>query len=83
MPLTATRTDTVGNPCSIPHFVPQGGGPVESGHRCPGEGFANRLLEVTVQMLAALDGLELPARDRAFSMRRMPTRPASGTRVSV
>ena len=71
------------DPCSIRHFVPQGGGPVETGHRCPGEGISNGLLALTVKLLAGLDHLDLRPQDRHFSMRRMPTRPASGTWVSV
>jgi fatty-acid peroxygenase len=69
------------DPCTIPEFVPQGGGPVDTGHRCPGEGVSNGLLALTIQLLAAQDGLGLTQQDRDFSMRRMPTRPASGTRL--
>lgn len=71
------------DPCTITHYVPQGGGPVDSGHRCPGEGVSNGLVALTVSLLACIDGLDLTPQDRHFSMRRMPTRPASGTRVSV
>jgi fatty-acid peroxygenase len=71
------------DPCEVAHFVPQGGGPRETGHRCPGEGVANGLLALTVSLLAARDRLDLPLQDRDFSMRRMPTRPASGTRVTI
>ena len=71
------------DPSTIPYFVPQGGGPADTGHRCPGEGVANGLLTLVVRLLAAEPGLDLPPQDRGFSMRRMPTRPASGTVVSV
>lgn len=71
------------DPCDVEAFVPQGGGPRETGHRCPGEGVANRLLELTVRALATRDSLDLPAQDRTYSARRMPTRPASGTRVTL
>jgi fatty-acid peroxygenase len=71
------------DPYRIPHFVPQGGGPVDTGHRCPGESVANGLLAMVVRLLAAEPGLSLPQQDRGFSMRRMPTRPASGTVVSL
>jgi fatty-acid peroxygenase len=70
------------DPCDIPHFIPQGGGPRETGHRCPGEGVANRLVAVAVSELAKIDPVELPPQDLQFSMRRMPTRPASGVRMS-
>jgi fatty-acid peroxygenase len=69
------------DPCAISTYVPQGGGPVE-GHRCPGEGVSNGLLALTVTQLAD-HGAELPAQDRHFTLRRMPTRPASGTRVTL
>lgn len=71
------------DPCAIPEFVPQGGGPVDTGHRCPGEGFSNGLLALTVQLLAEVDDIDLSQQDRHFSMRRMPTRPASGTRMAL
>jgi fatty-acid peroxygenase len=70
------------DPCDIPHFVPQGGGPRETGHRCPGEGVSNRLVAVAVSELARLDPVELAPQDLQYSMRRMPTRPASGVRLS-
>lgn len=62
-------------------FVPQGGGPVATGHRCPGEGIAVTLLTVTIQQLAALDW-QVPPQDVQFSFRRMPTRPRSGMRLT-
>jgi fatty-acid peroxygenase len=71
------------DPCDVTHYVPQGGGPRETGHRCPGEGASNGLLELTVRLLADIDTLDLPAQDRHFSMRRMPTRPVSGTKITV
>src|SRR5688572_10345630 len=71
------------DPFAIPEFIPQGGGPVDAGHRCPGEGFSNGLLALTVQFLAEIDDIDLSQQDRHFSMRRMPTRPASGTRMAL
>jgi fatty-acid peroxygenase len=71
------------HPCEMTHFIPQGGGPVDSGHRCPGEGFSNGLLSLTVTLLAGLETMSLPHQDQQFSLRRMPTRPASGTRILV
>lgn len=65
------------DPCEIASFVPQGGGDPDLGHRCPGEGVSNRLLQSTVRLLADLDGLDLPLQDRQFSLTRMPTRPRS------
>ena len=51
-------------------------------HRCPGEDRANALPAVAVSELAQLESLELPSQDLQCSMRRMPTRPASGVRIS-
>jgi fatty-acid peroxygenase len=68
------------DPCTIPHFVPQGGGPRDSGHRCPGEGVANTLVAVAISELAHLEP-ELPVQDVQYSMRRMPTRPESGVQL--
>lgn len=61
-------------------FIPQGGGSVETGHRCPGEGIAMTLLRTVVPSLARLDWSIHPA-DRAFSRRRVPARPAGGVRL--
>ena len=69
------------DPCDLDHFIPQGGGPRETGHRCPGEGVANTLIAVAVSGLARSGGVELPVQDLEYSMRRMPTRPASGVRL--
>ncbi|MCW2843221.1 MAG: cytochrome [Nocardioides sp.] len=71
------------DPCDIVPFVPQGGGPRETGHRCPGEGVSNGLLSLAVSELAELDSAALPLQDHQYSLRRMPTRPASGTRISL
>jgi fatty-acid peroxygenase len=70
------------DPCDVAHFVPQGGGPRDSGHRCPGEGVSNALVAVAVEGLARLDQAELPIQDLGYSMRRMPTRPSSGVRLA-
>ena len=61
-------------------FIPQGGGNVETGHRCPGEGIALALLRTVVPSLARLDWSIHPA-DRVFSRRRVPARPDGGVRL--
>ena len=53
------------------------------GPGCPGEGFSNGLIALTVQLLAEIDDIDLSQQDRHFSKRRMPTRPASGTRMAL
>lgn len=61
-------------------FIPQGGGSVEAGHRCPGEGIAMALLRTVVPTLARLDWSIHPA-DRVYSLRRVPARPVGGVRL--
>jgi fatty-acid peroxygenase len=63
-----------------PDFIPQGGGDVETGHRCPGEGIAMALLRTVVPSLARLDWTIHPD-DRVYSLRRVPARPAGGVRL--
>jgi fatty-acid peroxygenase len=63
-----------------PDFIPQGGGPLETGHRCPGEGIAMALLRTVVPSLARLDWSLHPA-DRVYSLRRVPARPEGGVRL--
>ena len=63
-----------------PDFIPQGGGCVETGHRCPGEGIAMALLRTVVPTLARLDWSIHPD-DRVYSLRRVPARPNGGVRL--
>lgn len=63
------------------YFVPQGGGKVEAGHRCPGEVITVGLLALTAGELSRLDAQV--ARDGLdWSMRRLPTRPKNGVLLS-
>ena len=63
------------------HFVPQGGGRPQTGHRCPGERITLALLAQTVSELSGLearvvtDGLD-------WSRHRMPTGPRNGVLLS-
>lgn len=66
------------DPLDVPHFVPQGGGSPDAGHRCPGEGVATGLLVETLRVLAPLGALEPTSRDLDLPLTRMPTRPRSG-----
>lgn len=59
-------------------LVPQGGGH-PSGHRCPGESLALRILAATVQVLAEVD-LELVG-EAAPDLSRIPTLPQGRVRV--
>lgn len=58
-------------------LVPQGGGDVATGHRCPGEDVTLTMLEVAVRRLAGARW-SVPAQDLGWSTTRMPTRPRSG-----
>jgi fatty-acid peroxygenase len=58
-------------------LVPQGGGDVSTGHRCPGEGVTLTMLAVAVRALAGLTR-SFPSQDLRFDLSRIPTRPRSG-----
>lgn len=63
------------------YFVPQGGGEVATGHRCPGEAVTVGLLAQTAAELSRLDARV--ARDGLdYSLRRMPTKPRNGVLLS-
>jgi hypothetical protein len=58
-------------------LVPQGGGDVAFGHRCPGDGVTLTMLEVAVRTLAtACD--TVAGQDLDYDLSRIPTRPRSG-----
>jgi fatty-acid peroxygenase len=63
-----------------PDFIPQGGGPVAAGHRCPGEGIALAVLDRLVPPLARLDWHIHPD-DRDLPLTRMPARSDGGVRL--
>ena len=58
-------------------LVPQGGGDVRTGHRCPGEDVVLTMIAVATRVLAGL-AITLPAQDLRMDLRRVPTRPRSG-----
>ncbi|AKT51606.1 cytochrome P450 [Arsenicicoccus sp. oral taxon 190] len=59
---------------SIEHFVPQGGGDVRTGHRCPGEKIAVGVLAITVAAMSE-PGLQVDPHNLAFDTTRLPTKP--------
>jgi fatty-acid peroxygenase len=61
-------------------LVPQGGGPVRTGHRCPGESVALSLLDVTLRILALVDYTPMST---DVDLSRMPTLPEGGLVVRV
>jgi fatty-acid peroxygenase len=58
-------------------FIPQGGGDLESGHRCPGEWITIEIMKVSMNFLANHLNYEVPAQDLNYSLTRMPTLPNS------
>ncbi|HVL85464.1 MAG TPA: cytochrome P450 [Pseudonocardia sp.] len=58
-------------------LVPQGGGEVTTGHRCPGETVTLTMLAAAVRTLARVPHT-LPPQDLAYDLSRVPTRPRSG-----
>ncbi|WP_205472484.1 cytochrome P450 [Nocardioides sp. SYSU D00038] len=63
-------------------LVPQGGGH-PSGHRCPGESLALRLLEVTLRVVAPLGLRPEHVAGAAVDRSRMPTLPRRGLRLAT
>lgn len=62
-------------------LVPQGGGDVATGHRCPGEAVTLTMITEAVRALAGVTG-DLPGQDLGHDPSRMPTRPRSGVLMS-
>src|SRR3954468_9077455 len=58
-------------------LVPQGGGDVATGHRCPGEGVTLTMIAVAARALAGLPR-SFPPQDLGYDLARIPTRPRSG-----
>jgi fatty-acid peroxygenase len=63
-----------------PHsFIPQGGGPRDRGHRCPGEWIVMHDVALALHFLTRAITYEVvPSQDLRISLRRMPTGPRSG-----
>jgi len=66
---------------AMPAFIPHGGAEVRTGHRCPGEKLAIAGLAIACAALSEGD-LEISARGLGVNLRRLPTKPRSGGRVS-
>ena len=67
----------LGAPVDPDTLVPQGGGDVATGHRCPGEGVTLTMLAVAVRALARLPR-GIPPQDLGYDVTRIPTLPRSG-----
>lgn len=68
-------------PVERDELIPQGGGDPSTGHRCPGEGVTIALLEAPSVRLARLE-YDVPPQDLTIPLRRVPTRPRSGFRIT-
>lgn len=69
---------------SITAFIPQGGGDVRTGHRCPGEKITVAALAAAVVVMCR-PGVVISSdvEDTTFPWTRMLTRPATGVRISA
>ncbi|WP_249336021.1 cytochrome P450 [Sinomonas gamaensis] len=63
-------------------LIPQGGGDIERGHRCPGEAATIELIKACARLLAQQDWLRAPAQDLTIDLRRIPALPRSGVILS-
>ncbi|WNG46954.1 cytochrome P450 [Archangium minus] len=60
-------------------FIPQGGGPRATGHRCPGEWITMHNVTLALHFLTRCMSYEVvPGQDLSVDPTRMPTRPRSG-----
>lgn len=59
-------------------LVPQGGGDVRTGHRCPGEWITIALVKGALRQLCGAMRYEVPPQDLTIDLSRMPTVPRSG-----
>jgi fatty-acid peroxygenase len=60
------------------NFIPQGGGNLDDGHRCPGERMTIELLKTGVELLVNDMRYQVPEQDLSIDMSTMPTLPRSG-----
>src|SRR5204862_4392908 len=63
-------------------LIPQGGGDVATGHRCPGESVVLAMLTVAIRALSRVPHAQ-PHQDSSYDLTEMPTRPSSGTILTV
>lgn len=59
------------------NFIPQGGGELHTGHRCPGENITIALTKAAVRLLTTSMTYEVPKQDLSIDLSRMPAIPAS------
>ncbi len=59
-------------------LIPQGGGDLDQGHRCPGEWTTIELLKVAVRVLAVELDYSVPEQDLRVRLADLPALPVSG-----
>lgn len=64
------------------HFVPQGGGRVETSHRCPGERITVALMAEAVRLLTTAMTYDVPQQDLQIRLNRIPARPVDGFHIA-
>jgi len=67
---------------AIKAFIPHGGADVATGHRCPGEKLAIAGLATAITTLSD-PRIEIEATGLEVNLRRLPTKPASGGKVTA
>lgn len=63
---------------SLYNFIPQGGADPAKGHRCPGEGITQEIIEASLDFLVNAIDYDVPAQDLSVPLNKMPTLPESG-----
>lgn len=81
-PYVFDPTRFTGPPVEDGVFIPQGGGDVAEGHRCPGEDVVLSVLTALSRRLAELD-YSTPPQDWTIPLGRVPTRPRDGAVIDV
>ncbi len=59
-------------------FIPQGGGKIQSGHRCAGDIITVKVMEVFADYLVNHLEYEVPQQNLSYSLKKIPTLPESG-----
>lgn len=60
------------------NLISHGGGSAEAGHRCPGEGITQTLIETLAGLLAEAQSYTIPEQDLRIDHAYIPARPRSG-----
>ncbi|MFD1718403.1 cytochrome P450 [Georgenia deserti] len=63
-------------------LIPQGGGDVATGHRCPGENITIELMKETVRQLTRGMQYRVPVQDLSIALNRPPALPREGVLLS-